>query len=83
MAIFDMFSKRWYVPSNSKNVVAVPKMFNKYGIKYDRFQVIDEKTTNICGYIYRFNCIPVVYSAMKAACQGGNSFVPLEITLSK
>lgn len=83
MAFFDMFAKRWYVPAYSKNTVAVPKMLDKYGIKYDRFKVVDERTNDICGYVYRFNCVPIVYAALKAACQGGNGFVPLEVSLNK
>lgn len=81
--MLDMFTKRWYVPAHSKNEKQVPKTLQKFGISYDRFLVIDETTKETVGYVFRFNCVPLAYTGIKMACQGGNGFVPLEITLSK
>lgn len=83
MGIFDIFTKHWYVPAHTKNVRDVPRTLEKYGIEYDRFLVVDEKTKETVGFVYRFNCVPLAYSGIKMSCQGGNGFTPLEITLGK
>ena len=81
--MFDMFIKRWYVPVHSKNVNKVPKTLEKFGISYDKYSVVDESTNEVVGYVFKFSCVPLAYTAIKMTCEGSNNFTPLEITLGK
>ena len=52
---------------------------NSYDIKV----VSSKKTGKVEGYIYKFRCLPILYTALKAWCKTGNGLAELEIRTVK
>lgn len=74
-----LWKRYWYVPANSPNEKDVPKRLYKCKISF-KFSVMTEPDTGrIEGYIYRFNCAPVLYEVLRASLIGGNNYAPLEV----
>ena len=78
----NVFKRYWWIPTRSSNVTDVPNLLDKFGIHYRAFDVIDMETRELVGYVYEFNCIPVLYHTLKLAVSGGNSFHPLEFAFT-
>ena len=77
--VFNVFRRYWFVPVCTPNEVEVPEALDELGIDYKIKLVTDKDTGVLDGYIYIFNCIPVVYTGLKIALKSGNGYRPLEI----
>ena len=78
-----MLMRYWYVPEYSANVEDVPEILSKFMISFEKKIVTDARTGRIEGYVFKFRCVPGLYSILKAWCKSGNNLAPLEVKTAK